>query len=523
MRQRKTIEGSIIALALMLAATTGWSQAAPAAEQGTGQQQAQQQRTAQDIQARIQQQVTRELGQAQGLNVEVQNGQAVLTGEVDNYFQKMRAGQLASSTRGVDDVHNNITVRQGGDNEQLQQQVQQRLQGFGGGQVQAEVQEGTVTLKGNVASEGQKEQAERMIVGLRGIRDVKNELEVAPHGMVVDRAHQERFYALVNRLHEKDKPLSEEEREELTKHLKDALQRDPSVGKTDIDVKIADDNSVELTGQVNNYAASRQAHEMISQLGFAQVRNNIKVEGAMTTSEAGTTELQKEQLNDIFKEDAVLAGSNVDFNEENGVITLEGEVNSDYQRRYVEEIVSNRVSVTQVQNNIKVKAPEDLPENDEDLVKAVERQFFWSVNVDGGDINVGAQNGVVTLSGQVDSLDEFNAATANAVQAGAKQVINHLVIQPMGDSGQGGGVRDRFWFGSGIDDGGAVGTDTVEDRQDTRQGLGRSPSGAISGSGTGSVDTGSYNPSVQAADDDQATPTPVTGDTGAAVSGTPVQ
>jgi len=185
-------------------------------------------------------------------------------------------------------------------------------------------------------------------------------------------------------------------------------------------------------------------------------------------------------LEGLFEDDAVLAGSDLNVEQQEGIVTLEGEVSSRYQRDYAEDLVATQTGVTSVRNNLEVADEEGSEGTAQQLIESVEREFFWSWNVDGEDIQVQAQDGTVTLTGQVDSVDEFNAATENAYEAGATQVLNRTIIRP--EFGGPTLFRDREWWGEeaayeeyngyGVRDIGGV--------------------GAVDESGTGSIDTGVY-------------------------------
>jgi len=49
--------------------------------------------------------------------------------------------------------------------------------------------------------------------------------------------------------------------------------------------------------------------------------------------------------------------------------------------------------------------------------------------VDGSDIKVTVDNGEAELSGTVESLSEYNAATENAYEGGAVWVDNDIIIE----------------------------------------------------------------------------------------------
>lgn len=55
-------------------------------------------------------------------------------------------------------------------------------------------------------------------------------------------------------------------------------------------------------------------------------------------------------------------------------------------------------------------------------------EFWWSPFVDGERIDVSVEGGVATLTGEVSTWPEREAATENALEAGATAVINKLEI-----------------------------------------------------------------------------------------------
>ena len=59
----------------------------------------------------------------------------------------------------------------------------------------------------------------------------------------------------------------------------------------------------------------------------------------------------------------------------------------------------------------------------------IESEFFWSPFVDGGDITVEVDEGVATLTGEVDDWAELTAASENAWEGGAFNVINKLDVK----------------------------------------------------------------------------------------------
>ena len=467
-------------------------------------------RDPQQLQTNLQQKFDRELGKTGDIQAEFKDGKLVLNGTVDSYYQKSRAEQIARGYRGVTDVENNLTVKQGEVNDQqLQQSIQNRLQRHGALRkmnLTADVSGGEVTLKGQVKSEQQKKLAENAIQGVKGVRNINNEIQVTGGGAVqagdADFARYRGYFT-----GETKAELTGEQRNQVEEFLQNNFKNDPHLSDADLDVSLGENNAIELTGDVDSYAGKQAAERIVKQLGVQNVQNNIEVHadggaGAVGTKKEGGTSIDTDErgeetavmpgqpdkkegigpesediskqreiekraadledkqgqqatqgaamgeqraedltteLKDTIENDAVLSGMDIDVHNADGVITLQGDLNSQYQKEHLMQLVSTTVGVTDVKDNTQIKR-EDLPKNDEELKKAVESQYFWSAAVDGDKIQVAVQDGTVTLTGSVNDAEQLKAAEMNAYEAGAKQVVNNLTVLTEGGNG---GMLDR--------------------------------------------------------------------------------
>ena len=62
------------------------------------------------------------------------------------------------------------------------------------------------------------------------------------------------------------------------------------------------------------------------------------------------------------------------------------------------------------------------------ITENIRDELFWSPFVDADQVTVVVDDGKATLTGQVDSWSEYDAATQNALQGGAVSVDNDLTI-----------------------------------------------------------------------------------------------
>ncbi len=121
------------------------------------------------------------------LGVQVHGGLVTLTGAVPNYSQKLAATRAAHRVRGVLDVADEIDVRYGGretpTDTEVAEAVRRALEWdvfVDDRKLQSTVSEGFVTLEGEVDYLSQREEADRAVRRLKGVRGLLNKIRVRP-------------------------------------------------------------------------------------------------------------------------------------------------------------------------------------------------------------------------------------------------------------------------------------------------------------------------------------------------------
>jgi osmotically-inducible protein OsmY len=120
-------------------------------------------------------------------------------------------------------------------------------------------------------------------------------------------------------------------------------------------------------------------------------------------------ELQQDVMNELKWEPTIKAAG-IGVGVKDGVVTLSGYVDS-YVKKWAAERAAARVSgVRAVAEGIQVRLPSSLKRSDEDLAAAVANVLEWNILVPHDHVKVQVQDGLVTLSGEVDWWYQKNAA-----------------------------------------------------------------------------------------------------------------
>ncbi len=203
------------------------------------------------------------------------------------------------------------------------------------------------------------------------------------------------------------------------------LQWDPQITEPEAIGVAVQDGAVTLTGHVSTYsqvvAAIRAAERVY---GVKAVANDLKVKlsgGPRDDSDIARAIAHVLEWNVRVPEGKVQARVSA------GWVTLEGEVEYEYQRHEVERVVSNVKGVVGVSNLITVK-PRVSPEK---VQAAIENAFQREAEIDARHIRVEVSDHTAKLYGQVHSLHEAAAARAAAASApGVATVESHLLVSP---------------------------------------------------------------------------------------------
>lgn len=210
---------------------------------------------------------------------------------------------------------------------------------------------------------------------------------------------------------------------QLQKDILDELAWDPAVNATDVGV-IVKDGVVTLTGHLTNYAekyAAERAAQRVSGIKALAVEIEVRLSPSYKRSDSDIAAVAQRALDD----NVAVPPNCIQPKVENGWITLNGEVEWDYQRKAAERSVRDLFGVVGITNLVKIKSkvtPDYVEKNIHDaLVRQAEQEAKQ--------VQVKVEGSCVTLHGKVHSWSERRAVQGAAWSApGVSTVVNELKV-----------------------------------------------------------------------------------------------
>ena len=212
---------------------------------------------------------------------------------------------------------------------------------------------------------------------------------------------------------------------EIKEDVNDELQWDPQIIDPDAIGVAVKDGAVTLTGNVPTYveklAAARAAERVY---GVKAVANEltVKLAGAPRDDSDIATAIAH-----VLDNNVQVPEGKVHARVQHGWVTLDGEVDFDYQRREVERMVRQVRGVIGVTDTITIRPPASPAQ----VQEVIEETFKREAEIDARHISIQVTDHTAKLYGHVHSIQEASAARAAAAAApGIAAVESHLVVSP---------------------------------------------------------------------------------------------
>ncbi len=212
---------------------------------------------------------------------------------------------------------------------------------------------------------------------------------------------------------------------DIEQDVKEELKWDPDIDATDIAVSV-NRGVVTLAGFVKSFVDKYSAEAAAKRVsGVAAVANDLEVR-LPRIDERPDPEIARDAVT-ALKSQLPISSERIQVIVKSGWITLEGQVEWQYQRTTAENTVRRIKGVKGVTNSIKLE-PKAKPS---EIKRKIQEAFRRNAEVDSARIDVEAEGSVVTLKGTVRSWMEREEAERAAWAApGVTSVIDQIVVSP---------------------------------------------------------------------------------------------
>ncbi|MDX1672511.1 MAG: BON domain-containing protein [Balneolaceae bacterium] len=336
--------------------------------------------------------------QADQIDVKTRDGIATLTGDTGNLLAKRKAEKIAESAFGVLAVVNNISVTAERPDELVEDDILDALASNPATeniQIETEVNNGSVTLKGLTDSWAERRLTEKIVAGVKGVKEIRNNLIVQLEEARPDSA--------------------------IAKDIKQSLLWDNRIGDAMIKVEV-DDGNVSLSGAVGSAREKTLAMETAQLAGVEAVEADLlevhPEYQSMMFQNSQITGLTTDQIRKAIirslQVDPRVDAEQVNVQIKDDVVILTGTVPYLSNKLAAGEDARNTAGVSRVENNIDVNhkvvvQPEaDLSDSaiKNRIVNAMLRDPY--IEYSEQKLQVRVNDGVAILEGTVESQFEMN-------------------------------------------------------------------------------------------------------------------
>jgi osmotically-inducible protein OsmY len=212
---------------------------------------------------------------------------------------------------------------------------------------------------------------------------------------------------------------------DIRRDVEDELRWDPDIDDTDIAVNV-NNGIVTLAGFIRSYVQKYQAEAAAKRVaGVVGIVNDIEVR-LPDIDERPDPEIVRDAIARI-KSELPYSWEGIRVIARNGWLTLEGEVEWNYQRERAEEAVRRVRGIKGITNDIVVK-PRVAPT---EIKRKIEEALRRAAEVDASRISVETIGSEVILRGTVRSWAEREEAERAAWSApGVTKVDNRIIVSP---------------------------------------------------------------------------------------------
>jgi len=237
--------------------------------------------------------------------------------------------------------------------------------------------------------------------------------------------------------------------EELVRHVRGALESDPraSFRRSPFEVRCEVDGTVVLEGEAENIAAKKVALELAASVpGCTGILDRLRVKPSTRMGDGAIRDAVRDALLEeqalafctlrmrdrsavkLIRESGGNRGDYIEIGVADGVVTLNGQVESLSHKRLVGLLAWWVPGTRDVINGIEVVPPEG--DTDDEITDAVKAALQKDRLIESSSVGVSTRNSIVTLDGSLPNQRQSEMAEADAWYIfGVDGVINQLKIR----------------------------------------------------------------------------------------------
>ena len=210
---------------------------------------------------------------------------------------------------------------------------------------------------------------------------------------------------------------------DLERSVTDELYWDPKVDNAAIAVS-ADDGLVTLRGTVGSFRQKREATQDAERVfGVESVKNDLQVR-IMNQDRRDDADLRGDVLQALMLDSIV--PSTIDAKVDDGMVTLTGTANWQFERDEAEFVAANVLGVVSVDDEIDLVPPSPTAG---DVQHSIKKAMERNAKLDADSVSVDSSNGTITLDGTVSSWADHDEAVSAAWAAPAvTNVKDHIHV-----------------------------------------------------------------------------------------------
>ena len=408
----------------------------------------------------------------------VKNGELTITGQVPREDLKTKAQDIAKTVTGLKGIQNNVEI--GGKeapkkeltDDNLRDELEEKMafdHQLKDVPLMVQVKDGKATITGMVPSEDIRKKVSTLADTVSGMTGVDNQLKVqemkgaaAPKDAKPKVAAEAEPAQPPKGAGPKDTdhgatPSEPRSDTAMSMELKTKILADNQLNGYDIEVDVKN-AVINMAGTVPNDEMKRKAERLAKTVaGAKNVENLLQVTNEPVPPAEKRSDIAiKAELKAKLLADSELSGWKTKVEVNNGIVTVNGTVESEQARKKTTTLAETVAGVKEIRNDLQIKAivqektadpaapapatKDKKPDmegqkttdmSDPAIARRIDAKYMAEAQLKGSDIQIEVKKGVATLSGTVRSEEQKQMAERMARQTdGVREVKNKLEVKP---------------------------------------------------------------------------------------------